>query len=160
MKEVSEKIYVLEADKAWARARIDQLEREILELGPEFHIALNQSTETWHDNAPFDALRDKQALLVAEQQSLKAILFKAHVSVPNPKANLIGIGSKVTVQSGAKIHTYAIVGHWSPRVGEVEDGAMVVSCVSPLAAALLGAKVGQTVTLAHNKKELTIQAIA
>ena len=38
--------YILEEDKALARKRIEEIEREILEMGPAFHEALNQTSET------------------------------------------------------------------------------------------------------------------
>lgn len=38
--------YILDEDKQLARERIAQIEQEILELGPAFHEALNQTSET------------------------------------------------------------------------------------------------------------------
>lgn len=128
-------------------------------LGPEFHVALTQSNETWHDNAPFDALRDTQALLVAEMQTLKGILQKAAVRVPKPKKNTVGVGSRVTVKDAAKEHTYFVAGHWAAHIGHARRGALVISCASPLGAALLGAKAGQVVTLAKPPKQPTVLTI-
>lgn len=54
-------LIILDEDKKAARQRIAELEAEILSLGPEFYEVFNQSSETWHDNAPFDALRDRQS---------------------------------------------------------------------------------------------------
>lgn len=151
--------YILEEDKQLARQRIAELEREILELGPEFHTALNQSTETWHDNAPFDALREKQALLEAELQGLKLVLQKASVTVPKPKKGIVSIGSRVRVSLKGKIQQYFLTGHWSYRLGKEIDKAMVITCQSPLGQAILGKKPKETVTLAHNGQTLEIAAI-
>lgn len=153
--------YVLESDKDWAKARIAELEQEILNLGPEFHVALNQSSETWHDNAPFDALRDRQSLLVAEMQNLKQIVYKASLKTPKRRANTVGIGSVVEVSAdGKKPHSYFIAGHWSPKVGKTVKGSLVVSCASPLGQALLGKRQGSTVLLQTTKKQLKIVAVA
>ena len=92
---MARELYILESDKRWARERIAALEKEIQELGPEFYDVFNQSSETWHDNAPFDALRDRQAVLFAELSNLKAILRDSLPSTPRLKKSTVGIGSVV-----------------------------------------------------------------
>lgn len=151
-------LYILAEDKAAALARIAELEKEILDLGPEFYDVFNQSSETWHDNAPFDALRDRQSGLSAELQNLKAIMRQAAVSIPKPKKSIIGIGAKVTVNNTglSKDLQYFIVGDWTYRAGEKIDGAIVVSAKAPIAQALLGRKVGET---AHFKHALVVSDI-
>jgi transcription elongation GreA/GreB family factor len=153
--------HILEEDKKLATQRIATIEREILELGPAFHEALNQTSETWHDNAPFDALREKQAVLVAELQTLKETLSKSSPSVPASPADKVGIGAHVKLENKAKktYHRYMLAGHWTFRLGEFINDHMVISCQSPLGALLLGKKIGESVTL-PNKQELTIAEIA
>lgn len=153
--------YILEEDKALARERIAEIEREILDLGPAFHDALNQTSETWHDNAPFDALREKQAVLAAELQTLKETLGKSAPALPKSQQGHVSIGSRVKLSHAAKKsqHHYFLAGHWTFRLGEFLDNHMVISCQSPLGASLLGKKVGEVVTL-PNKQELTISDIA
>lgn len=152
--------YVLDSDKQWAKKRIAELEKAILDLGPEFNVALNQSTETWHDNAPFDALRDEQALMVSEMQGLKEMLFKAAISVPKPPKGKVGFGSHVTVKSGTHTYKYKLAGHWSPHVSEkLPDGEVIISCESPIGAALLGAKLGDTVTVQTTRRQLKVVVI-
>ena len=60
---MSHDIYLLPIDRAYAEARITVLEKEIQDLGPDFNDAFTQSSETWHDNSPFEAVRDKQSML-------------------------------------------------------------------------------------------------
>lgn len=151
--------YVLKEDKTWAKARIAELEKAIQDLGPEFNIALNQSNETWHDNAPFDALRDTQAVMVAEMQNLKEILFKANISVPKPKPGRVGIGSYVTVFDGRKKYRYLLAGDWSPRIGQVANGFTVVSRQSPIGEALFDKKVATTINIGPKAKALSISVI-
>ena len=62
---MTKELVLLDEDREYARRRIAELQKEIQELGPEFYEVFNQSSETWHDNAPFDALRDRQSLLDA-----------------------------------------------------------------------------------------------
>lgn len=149
--------YILEDDKNLARKRIEEIEREILELGPAFHEALNQTSETWHDNAPFDALREKQAVLAAELQSLKKVLSKSAPALPKSDGNRVGIGTVVKLEHNEKKshHHYLLAGHWTFRLGELIDSAMIISCQSPLGASLLGKKIGEVITL-PNKQRMTV----
>lgn len=153
--------YILEEDKNLARQRIAEIEREILELGPAFHDALNQTSETWHDNAPFDALREKQALLAAELQSLKEVLSKSSTNLPRNTADRVSIGSKVELEHATKKsrHNYLLAGHWSFRTGQThQDNAMIITCQSPLGESLLGKALGNTITL-PNRQTFKITAI-
>lgn len=152
--------YILEEDKALARQRIADIEREILEMGPAFHEALNQTSETWHDNAPFDALREKQAVLAAELQTLKENLSKSAPALPAADTHKVGIGSKVKLEDKSKKpQHYLLAGHWTFRLGEFIGRHMIISCQSPLGASLLGKQIGETVTL-PNKRELTVVEVA
>ena len=132
---MQDELFILEADKNYARKRIEELENAIQELGPEFYEVFNQSSETWHDNAPFDALRDRQSVLAAELQNLRTVLRSSAISVPQSKKNVIGIGSKVALENGK---LYFIAGDWTPHAGQEKDGALVVSAKTPLARAMLG----------------------
>jgi transcription elongation GreA/GreB family factor len=156
---MQEDIYILEHDKEYARRRILELEAEIQGLGPEFYDVFNQSSETWHDNAPFDALRDRQAVLVAELAGLKRALAAALPSIPKARKGTISIGSRVVVrnQQNDKVATYYIAGDWTPHAGSVRDEAIVISRRSPLAEAICGKKVGDIATFKH---PLVIEALS
>lgn len=146
--------YILEEDKALARARIAEIEREILEMGPAFHEALNQTSETWHDNAPFDALREKQAVLAAELQSLKETLSKSAPSPPPQQAGRVAIGARVKLRhtTNKSFHHYFVAGHWTYRLSEFIDNHMIISCQSPLGASLLRKPLGDIITLPNNQQ--------
>lgn len=141
---MARELFVLEEDKQWARERIAELERAILDLGPEFHDVFNQSSETWHDNAPFDALRDRQSVLDAELQHLRGVLRQSVVSVPKPKHGKIGIGSVVIVEDKkGKQHKYKIAGDWTHQAGALVSGQRIVSTATPVARELLSKKIGE-----------------
>ena len=142
---MKKELIILDEDKQYARERIAELEKEIQELGPEFYEVFNQSSETWHDNAPFDALRDRQSLLDAELQKLRQVLRDSLPGVPPQKRRVIGYGATVELTSGRR---YYIAGDWTPRAGQIRDDAVVVSAQAPLAQELLGKKVGQNVIIA------------
>lgn len=133
---------ILDEDKAWARARIAELEAEILALGPEFRDAFTQTSETWHDNAPFEIVRDRQSVLSAERQHLSGLLKRSLVSVPKQKRGVIGIGSVVTLRNKkGQLQQFKIAGDWTPKAGQIIDGCMIASRVAPIAQVLLSKKV-------------------
>lgn len=151
---MTEELVILDDDKAFARRRIAELEKAIQDLGPEFYEVFNQSSETWHDNAPFDALRDRQSVLDAELQQLKRMLRAGVLAVPKPKRGAVGIGSKVTLENGK---TYLVAGDWTPHAGQEKDGVLVISCQTPLARELLGKKAGDVVNA--GRKPYTISSV-
>ena len=151
---MKQQLIILDVDKAYMRTRIQELEAAILALGPEFYEVFNQSSETWHDNAPFDALRDRQSLLDAELQMLRRTLRDSLPRVPSQVRDKVGIGAAVTLSSGK---TYRIAGDYTPYAGIKRDGAMVISRQAPLASLLLGKKVGDEITV--NDARHTITAI-
>ena len=152
---MNDDLILLEDDRQYAKRRIAELEKQIQDLGPEFYEVFNQSSETWHDNAPFDALRDRQSVLDAELQSLKRMLRSSLPSVPRQKKGIVGIGSTVFLSDE---RTYLIAGDWTPYAGaKTKDGAFIVSKNTPAAAALLGKKEGDQVVVAG--KQFTIQKI-
>lgn len=146
---------ILDEDKVWARERVAELQAQILALGPEFYEVFNQSSETWHDNAPFDALRDRQSVLDAELQRLRLILRSSLPSVPKQKKGVVGIGSFVDlIDKADKVRKYQIAGDWTPHAGQEIDGMTKVSIQTPLAQQLLGKKSGEKVQV--GRKEYTL----
>lgn len=146
-----ELLYVLKEDKDLALQRIIHLEQEITALGPEFNEVLNQSSETWHDNAPFDALRDRQAVLASELQQIKNVLRNTAPSIPNQVKSKIGIGARVTIYNKNldKTESFLLAGDWTARSGEVINGAKVISTKSPLAQVLIGKSAGEEAVFRH-----------
>lgn len=155
---MSEQLIILDEDKQWAIARIAALDKEIQDLGPEFYDVFNQSSETWHDNAPFDALRDRQAVLDAERQQLKRVLRLALPAVPPKKPGRVGVGSVVrVVDRKGKLARYFIAGDWTARVGQLHDGAIIMSRRAPLAHMLIDKKSGDSVQFGHRALEIWLE---
>lgn len=149
---------ILDEDRTWARQRISELEGQIQALGPEFYDVFNQSSETWHDNAPFDALRDRQSVLDAELQRLKSVLRSSLPSVPKQRKGVAGIGSivKLTGKDGV-VKRYQLAGDWTPYAGQEVDGIMRISSQAPLAEQLLGKKPGEVVYVGRKEYRLTLE---
>lgn len=156
---MSEKLIILPEDKAYALERIKVLEREILELGEEFNIALRQSNETWHDNAAFDAARDKQSVLAAELQTLRETLRNARTGLPKVKKGVATYGNTVTIASEGRSMTYKLAGDWSPFAGKTMEGMFTISAQSPIGKSLLGARTGDTVILPPRNKQAVVAKV-
>ena len=134
-------LIILDEDKAWARQRIAELEAAILALGPEFNAAFTQTSETWHDNAPFEAVRDKQSVFDAERQQLAGLLKRSLTSVPKQKRGVVGVGSIVKLRTPkGEAKRFKIAGDWTPHAGKTIDDVLVVSRIAPITQELLGKK--------------------
>lgn len=147
-------LVILEKDAHYALQRIAELEKAIQDLGPAFNNVFNQSSETWHDNAPFDALRDHQSVLNAELQQLRQIMKNRVLKLPPVKKGVVGIGSRVTLSDDKR---YLIAGDWTPRAGQVDDGWIVISAQAPLALALRGKRMGDVVPI--GRRTLSIVSV-
>ena len=139
---MTQELFILPEDLAYAMARRQELEEQIKALGPEFGDVFTQSSETWHDNAPFEAVRDKQSVLAAELAQMKKIIHHSAVRAPKPKKGAVGYGSLVTLSNGK---TYKIAGDWTPHAGRTVIGVTIISSRSPLGVSLFGKKAHETI---------------
>lgn len=145
---MTHEVYLLPEDRDYAVERIRQLEIEIQDLGPEFQDVFTQSSETWHDNAPFDALRDKQSTLAAELDHLRKLVRHSTLQKPKKRRGVVGIGDVVVLDNGKR---YRIAGDWTHKAGHHVDGAYWVSCHTPAAKALIGCTIGQEITIGTHR---------
>lgn len=134
--------YLLPDDRVAAQLRISELEQQIQDLGDDFKDAFEQSSETWHDNSPFEAVRDKQSMYAAELQYLRTLIRSSTLIAPKKKRGTIGIGDSIELDNGSR---YTIAGDWTHRAGKQSDGSWWVSRKAPIAQAILGKKIGDSV---------------
>jgi len=154
-----DKPLILEADRLMAYERIAELEQMIIDLGPEIEAALNQSSETYHDNAPFEVVRDRRSNLIANIRELRDILVHSTKQMPPKRAGVVSVDTSIEVQNGTTMqrHRYYLAGDWTLRTGTLHQGALVLSRKSPLGALLEGKKVGAA--LSFNGAILTILSV-
>lgn len=145
---MTQELFVLPEDLAYVANRIQEINEEIRALGSDFGDAFTQSSETWHDNAPFEAVRDKQSQLAAELATMKKIRAHSALTVPRPKRGRVGCGSLVTLENGKK---YKVAGDWTPHAGHKVEGYIVVSAKSPVGAALMNARKGGIVRIGSHE---------
>lgn len=145
-------VYLLPEDREYAEKRILELEQMIQDLGVDFNDAFTQSSETWHDNSPFEAVRDKQSMYAAELHQLRTMIRNSTLAPPRRKRGVVNIGDTVTLNNGAH---YRMAGDWTHKAGQHRDGVIWVSAGAPLAQQLRGKKINETVLLAGKQHTIT-----
>lgn len=121
-------------------------------------IAVARSFGDLSENAEYDAARNDQAKLEGEILELEATVRNAIVvsddEITNEKVNL---GTTVTVfdETEQEQDEYRIVGP-----SEADPMNNIISTDSPVGAALLGKKVGQTAVVAAPNGEIRLKVLA
>ena len=145
-------VYLLPEDRVAAEKRIATLEGLIQDLGEDFRDAFTQSSETWHDNSPFEAVRDKQSMYAAELHQLRTLIRTSTLVAPKKKRGTIGIGDTVTLSNGRQ---YKLAGSWTHKAGKHADGVYWVSSGTPVAQAVLGRRAGDEVAIGAIRATIT-----
>lgn len=117
------------------------------EVAERLRIALEEGGDLV-ENAEYDDAKNEQAFVEGRIQQLEMLLSRASIiedeaAPASVKVDVIRLNSVVTVQEeGYEPETFRIVGpaEANPAAGKISD-------VSPVGGALLGKKVGQTVTI-------------
>ncbi len=139
---------------------IDELKRrlqaEVERLNHEINFVLPKEIEKarahgdLRENSEFKAALERQQFVTSRLSHLRRRLSKlSSVHESDIPRDRVGFGSRVTVQDldTKKKETYALtLGEFIE--GDDDGDEMPVSMASPLGKALLGAKVGQSVTIA------------
>lgn len=125
---------ILKEDLSLVKARIEEIQLDLKDLAKEFNEALNQSSETWHDNAPWDDAKAREKLLLTELSFLQNIARTYRVIAPSKK-EVIGSFQKIKFNGrGVKIY---VAGDFSMRTGQQLDGHTIVTPSSPIVKSIL-----------------------
>jgi transcription elongation GreA/GreB family factor len=148
------------------RALVSHVARQS-ELGNNLREAMSQSSETWHDNAPADALnRESVNLAAIAEQTIKVIRNAEIFDYEEDLSDKITLGSIVTVRYGASRALSALILTGVSR--EVPDEIIrqleidaedvdVVTLSSPIGRAIFGKSTGDKVVFtAPNGREITL----
>jgi transcription elongation factor GreA len=108
-------------------------------------IGIARSYGDLRENFEFKAAKEMQAVLMRRKQELESALHRARgTNFENPDLSQVSIGTVVTLRresSGAE-ETYTILGAWD---SDPDQG--IISYQTAIGQALLGHKIGDTVTL-------------
>lgn len=136
--------------------RLAEIQREHSELLGE---AMEQSSETFHDNAPAEAIQGEQEVLMRRVKPI-AFMLRSHEIIPYPEEvqETVGLGSRVGISiDGNQPFQIDIVGYrdadWA------DDEIDQVHHEAPLAASLLGKVVGQETIAVIGEIEKTVEVV-
>ena len=124
-RKLEEELYYLETEK---RAEIGERIKVAREFGDI------------SENSEYDDAKNEQAMLESRISELNRILGDATIVSQSKRSTKVGVGSVVTVEMGGKERVFNIVG-----AAEADVRSGKISNESPVGAALLGHKKGDTV---------------
>ena len=111
------------------------------------------------ENAEYQEARDLQAATEERIKKLEELVKNTHIVTDGKKKNEVGFNSKVSIkkEGSEEVHEYTIVGS-----EEADMRVKKLSHVSPLGAALMGKKKGDTFTFEtpSGKQTYTIEKVA
>jgi len=124
-------------------------------LADRLHEAIQQGDLS--ENADYIAAKEEQGFLEGRIQQIEAMLRSAVIIQEDGPNDEVALGSRVTVLEGGagETETFRIVGP-----AEADPSGGKVSNESPLGRALLGQRVGATVTVEAPGGEIIFQVIA
>ena len=135
-----------------------ELEAELLELKNRRgdiaeKIANARDYGDLSENAEYDAAREEQGLLESRIIEVEDILQNAELISSKHSTSEVGLGSTVDLKNGTTV-TYMVVGavEADPMEGKISNE-------SPIGAALMGKKAGETVTIKTPKGESTYEIV-
>lgn len=127
-----------------------ELEQELADLiarRPEIteKIATARSYGDLSENEDYSAARGEQKVVEGRILEIQDILKHAKI-IKAGKKTKVAMGATVTIESNGKTQTYTVVGavEANPLEGKISDE-------SPIGQALMGQKVGDTITLPNRK---------
>lgn len=138
---MADKDYILTQEgKAKLEEELHYLETEKrAEIGERIKVAREFGDIS--ENSEYDDAKNEQGMMEARIAEITRILGDATVVAASKRSNKVSIGSTVTVDMGGKERVFSIVG---AAESNVRDGK--ISNESPVGAALLGHKKGDSVT--------------
>jgi len=106
------------------------------------------------ENAEYDAAREEQGLVESRIAEIEDILLNAEL-IKSSKSSHVSLGSKVELKTGKKTVVYNVVG---PVEADPLEGK--ISNESPIGEALMGKKVGDSVTITTPKGEISYEIVS
>ena len=154
-----------EQDTVVSQEKFDEMlaELETLKTVRRTEIAKNleyaRSLGDLSENAEYQEARELQAATEERIRKLEELVKRAHIMTDGKKKDVVGFGSSVVIKKGGsgENHEYTIVGS-----EEADMRARKLSHVSPLGAAIMGKKKGDTFTFEtpNGKQTYTVEKVS
>jgi len=140
------------------QARIDELERTLRETQQEVGEATRQSSETWHDNAPYDAIcADIRIHDERLKEAHRSLIDCEILEYPHTlESNIVRYGSGVIFKIDHERRDFKIVGF-----GDSDMDKNRILYLSPLAQQLMGHKEDEIfqIELDQKRREVKIEKV-
>ena len=132
--------YFLKQDFNDLCCKIDELRKKLAEISHEMGEACRQSSETYHDNFPFEEGRRQQDMVSGRLRELVYIKNRASIVEPNIFQNCVSIGKIIVIKDLGtnQEETYKIGSHmiFNRQHGYISYSAPLINIIS-------GAKAGE-----------------
>lgn len=136
--------YCLPSEQAASDRELARIATSRFGLASDISDAMQQSSETWHDNAPVDVLFGHlKQLDKNEARIVNAARTRHLVDFPTPEIDFVTIGSRVTCEISGDRFELDIVGNM-PVNGGSNDNVDQGSVDAPLPQALIGKHADET----------------
>lgn len=146
------KIYqITEAGKRELESELDTLKGRRGEIAER--IAEARDYGDLSENAEYDTAREDQALVESRIAEIEDILANAEI-IQAGTGNMVALGCTVELKSDGKAVTYTVVG---PVEADPLEGK--ISNESPIGKALMGKKVGDSVTITTPKGSIAYDIV-
>lgn len=130
----------LQSDLTALILKREALAQEIARCGQEIGDANQQSSETWHDNAPMDVAQRQFEQLHVRYRDINNVIRKAVVVKPDKDAKKVCVGSEVVFADQDGVERSVKIGSYTPS-----EDSDAISYVAPIAKVLMGAEVDDIV---------------
>ena len=120
---------ILKEDYELVVKRIRELEMNLRDLANVFRQTLTESSETWHDNSPWENAKAEEAVYLSELENLTNVL-KTHKVVVDTNDSLIGKNYKINF-NGNDVKVF-LAGDFSMRSGQRINDHIIVTKDSPI----------------------------
>lgn len=160
LEDINERVdYLLPHEVDMLSRQLEDTELELRRLGELKNEAMHQSSETWHDNAPADAIRHEAQIFLKQRSRISQILTNRSVlDYPTQETPFATIGSRVTLSlNGSDAFQIDIVGVQPGK--DVSDELDVCSYRAPLAKAVIGKIKGEFAEADINGRQVSLGII-
>lgn len=154
-----------EGDTVVSQEKFDEMTQELDRLKTvrrteiAAHLEYARSLGDLSENAEYQEARELQAATEERIRKLEELVKRARIETGGKQKDVVGFSSTVTIkkEGSDEAHAYIIVGS-----EEADMRARKLSHVSPLGAALMGKKKGETFTFEtpNGKQTYTIEKVA
>lgn len=153
------KLPVLKHEMGELKRRFDDQIAKQKDLAKKFREAMTQSSETWHDNAPADVIKDGSKILSESAESTIRDIERAVVFETVEDCSEITLGSvfDLKYEGDSEIIKCVLTGtiyELSENIrSKAGDKLEIVTIGSPIGKSLLGRKEGETISYSIRKGE-------